>query len=61
MKRATALGLISAIALMLGSAAVTAQPYGYRHHHYYGHYYGHGPVGSWQGPNRAQMERAPGN
>jgi len=58
MKSATALGLVTAIALALGSAAATAQPLGYRHHHYW---HGHAVTGSWQGPNRAQMVRTPGN
>jgi hypothetical protein len=58
MKSATALSLVTAIALALGSAAATAQPLGYRHHHYW---HGHAVTGSWQGPNRAQMVRTPGN
>lgn len=60
MKRATAMGLMTALALSLASAAATAQPYGYRHH--YHHYYGHGSA-AWgsMGSTRGQMVRTPGN
>jgi hypothetical protein len=58
MKRATAMGLMTAIALSLASAAATAQPYGYRHH-----YYGHGSAPAWgsTGSTRGQMVQTPGN
>lgn len=56
MKHATALGLITAVMMALSSAAVNAQPYGYRHHHY--GYYG-GPVFGHSG--REGIVRVPGN
>jgi hypothetical protein len=57
MKRTTALALITTVAMALGSAAVSAQPYGYRHHYYY---YG-GPGFSHGGSTREGMVRTPGN
>jgi hypothetical protein len=58
-KRATLLSVVSAIALALTSAAVSARPYGYGGYHH--GYYGHSVTGSYQGPNRSQMVRTPGN
>jgi hypothetical protein len=57
MKRTTALALITTVVMAVGSAAVSAQPYGYVHHHYY-----HGGPGfSYGGGSREGMVRTPGN
>jgi hypothetical protein len=59
MKRTTALALITTVAMALGTAAVSAQPYGYRHYHHY--YYGGPGLGYRGGSTREGMVRTPGN